>query len=87
MFLIKFFLKIAAKSKLTVKLEVFFSFVFLILTTILISFTPIFFKKILDKIDLHHDATVNILIYGICFKLGSIISQNIRDILFAYFSS
>ena len=70
MFLIKFFLKLTYKAKLKVKIELIFSFLFLLIATSLQSLTPLAFRNLLNDVTLHEDATVNILIYGLLFKIG-----------------
>jgi len=70
MFLIKFFLKLTHKAKLKVKIELIFSFLFLLIATSLQSLTPLAFRNLLNDVTLHEDATVNILIYGLLFKIG-----------------
>ena len=70
MFLIKFFLKLTHKAKLKVKIELIFSFLFLLIATSLQSLTPLAFRNLLKDVTLHEDATVNILIYGLLFKIG-----------------
>lgn len=70
MFLIKFFLKLTHKAKLKVKIELIFSFLFLLIATSLQSLTPLAFRNLLNDVTLHEDATVNILIYGLIFKIG-----------------
>ncbi len=45
------------------------------------------FKSLLDKVDKHEDALVYILLYCIAFRSGSVLLNNIKDLLYAPFSA
>ena len=66
----------------------FFIFIILIGSSFLQSYTPYYFKKILDKLEhKKDDAYLYIIIYCLAFRTGTIFLKNLQDLLFAPFAS
>ena len=65
----------------------FMIFIILIGSSFMQSYTPLFFKKILDKLEKQNDATAFIIIYCLAFRSGNILLKNLQELLFAPFSA
>ena len=55
----------------------FMIFIILIGSSFMQSYTPLFFKKILDKLEKQNDATTFIIIYCLAFRSGNILLKNL----------
>jgi ABC-type multidrug transport system fused ATPase/permease subunit len=75
------------KSSKKIKMQLYFSFVFMIISTCLQTFSPLLLREIVQQTISHENSLFAILLYCLLFKMGDSVIQGLKDMTFAEFSA